>query len=321
MSELTDRSSSGPELDTEALRRCFGQYATGVTVMTASVDGEPVAMTANSFTSVSLEPPLVSWSIKRTSQSYPKFRIADGFAVNILAEDQVDVSRNFGRSAGDKFTGMAWRRGVNGLPIIDGAAAHFQCRVVGQYDGGDHLIILGRVLAFERFDRKVLLFAQGRYAVARDHPAMQPSVAAAVARGPSEDFIAGLMYRAYGGLAERMEEVQREQGFTPTEARILGAVATFSDYTIRQLMPELYLGEAATQTAFASLQASGVLSIDAAGKVAFTQLGVAKLDDLLDALRRQQDELLDGLPDGDVEAARRLFRQVIERSRRLSAKG
>jgi len=319
--ELAENSwGSEPKLDVDALRRCFGQYATGVTVMTASVEGEPVAMTANSFSSVSLDPPLVSWSIKRVSQSFSKFRIAEDFAVNILADSQVDVSRNFGRSAGDKFKGIGWKRGLNGLPLLDGAAAHIQCRVANQFDGGDHLILLGRVMAFEHFDRKLLLFAQGRYAVAQDHPAIESSVDTTSTRGPSDSFIAGLMYRAYGALAERMEEVQRKQGFTPAEARILGAVATFSGYTTSELMPELYLGESAAKSAFASLRASGVISIDAKERIAFTELGNAKLALLLDALRRQQDQLLGGLPDEDIEAARRVFRQMIEMSRRQSAR-
>lgn len=302
-------------IDVDALRRCLGQYATGVTVVTSQVGGCPIAMTANSFTSVSLDPPLVSWSVKRSSQSYPKFAVASGFVVNILAEDQVDISRNFGRSAGDKFAGIAWRPGLEGMPLLEGVAALFECEVVDRLDGGDHLIIIGRVARFERHERSVLLFAQGRYAVARDHPAMQPAMESSVARGPTEDFIAGLMYRAYGALAQQMEAVQREQGYTPAEARIMGAVATFPARTVAELLPELYLGEAATETAVARLVELEIVGIDADGRLSMTLVGTSRLGELLAALGRQQADVLEGLPQGDIDAARRLMRHVIRRSK------
>ncbi len=124
-----------PTAEPEAFRRCLGQFATGVTVVTANIDGELVGLTVNSFASVSLNPPLILWSINVASSSYAKFSIADSFIINVLAEDQIALSRHFGRSGGDKFNDIAWSKGVNGAPILDGVAAFFECSRESEHQG------------------------------------------------------------------------------------------------------------------------------------------------------------------------------------------
>ncbi|OYZ97365.1 MAG: hypothetical protein B7X99_14190 [Rhizobiales bacterium 17-65-6] len=168
-----------PASDPQEFRRCLGQFATGVTVVTAQVDGEMVGLTVNSFASVSLDPPLVLWSIGESSKSYAKFNAAEHFTINVLAHDQIALSRHFGRSGPDKFSGIAWSTGVTGAPVLDGVAAFFECSRHSAHRGGDHLILIGRVRRAVHFERGTLLFAQGRYRIATDHPAEASAVRAA----------------------------------------------------------------------------------------------------------------------------------------------
>jgi 4-hydroxyphenylacetate 3-hydroxylase, reductase component len=168
-----------PATEPDAFRRCLGQFATGVTVVTANVQGELVGLTVNSFASVSLDPPLILWSIGTSSTSYSKFAVAERFTVNVLADDQIALSRHFGRSGPDKFNGIPWCKGSNGAPVLDGVAAFFECGRQSEHRAGDHLILIGRVLRAVHFDRSTLLFAQGRYRIAADHPDEYPLSCAA----------------------------------------------------------------------------------------------------------------------------------------------
>lgn len=160
-----------PVLDPIAYRRSLGQFATGVTIVTARTRGDRVGMTANSFSSVSLDPPLVLWSIKQTSTSFDAFEEASHFAINVLSVDQRHLSGHFGRSDPDKFANVSWSEGIDGAPLLHGTTAIFECQKMAEFEGGDHLIMLGRVLRFSRYERPALLFVQGKYAIAADHPA------------------------------------------------------------------------------------------------------------------------------------------------------
>lgn len=156
-----------PDIDPRELRRALGCFATGVTLVTARRnDGTPVGLTVNSFSSVSLDPPLVLWSLSLYAPSLPAIQEATHFAVNVLAADQTDLSNRFAKPSDDKFAGVAITDGLAGLPLIDGAVAHFQCRNEFRYYGGDHVIFVGRVEAYSHNGRAPLVFCQGRYAVA-----------------------------------------------------------------------------------------------------------------------------------------------------------
>jgi 4-hydroxyphenylacetate 3-hydroxylase, reductase component len=177
---IADASYDGdPSAAPDEFRRCLGQFATGVTVVTANVQGELVGLTVNSFASVSLNPPLILWSIDVASNSYAKFSVADSFIINVLADDQIALSRHFGRSGPDKFNKISWSMGSNGAPILGGVAAFFECSRESELRGGDHLIVVGRVRRAVQFERSTLLFAQGRYRIATDHPGDSRSVCVA----------------------------------------------------------------------------------------------------------------------------------------------
>jgi flavin reductase (DIM6/NTAB) family NADH-FMN oxidoreductase RutF/2-polyprenyl-6-methoxyphenol hydroxylase-like FAD-dependent oxidoreductase len=163
--------SDARAVDPRALRNAFGQYATGVTVVTSRApDGRKVGVTANSFTSVSLDPPLVAWCPAKRAPSLPDLVAATHFTVNVLAADQHELSRHFATPAPDKFAGVAHHDGIAGVPMLDNSIAHFQCRTVQRVEAGDHVIFIGEVEQFDTRDGRPLVFHCGGYRVAADHP-------------------------------------------------------------------------------------------------------------------------------------------------------
>lgn len=152
-------------------RRALGQFATGVTVVTTrTTDGRNVGITVNSFSSVSLNPPLILWSLSRQAQSFTDFANSSHFAVNVLEARQHHLSRQFSTPVPDKYAGVDFAEGKAGVPILGGALAYFVCRKVKQYDGGDHVIIVGEVEEYKYNEGEPLVFHSGRYRVATRHP-------------------------------------------------------------------------------------------------------------------------------------------------------
>lgn len=156
--------------DQRQLRDVLGTFVTGVTVITTrDENGTAHGVTANSFSSVSIDPPLVLWSQSLTSKSYPAFRDTDYFAVNILADGQVGISNHFAKSRDDKFQGIRHTDGLGGAPVIDGVAASLECIKVATYPGGDHVVYLGRVECISQSSRRPLAFGAGKYMLAHSY--------------------------------------------------------------------------------------------------------------------------------------------------------
>jgi flavin reductase (DIM6/NTAB) family NADH-FMN oxidoreductase RutF len=151
-------------IEPRRFRAALGRFATGVTVVTTARDGEVHAMTANAFTSVSLDPPLVAFLPDKASTSWPRIREAGSFCANVLSAGQEAVSRQFARSGGNKFRGIDWTPAPSGAPIIAGAVAWVDCDIEQVFESGDHYIVIGRVrdLAVASTDLP-LTFWQGRY--------------------------------------------------------------------------------------------------------------------------------------------------------------
>ena len=150
----------GPDTQRE-LRDALGRFATGVTVVTCRADG-PLGITANSFASVSLRPPLVLWSPARFSRRFDAFAGAEHFAIHVLGEEQGAIGEGFS-AAGDAFDGLAHGANPEGCPVIDGCLARFECRAHARHDGGDHDIVVGRVLRASSREGRPLIFASGSY--------------------------------------------------------------------------------------------------------------------------------------------------------------
>jgi len=135
--------------DDATFRHVLARFATGVVVVTGSTPDGPAGLTCQSFSSLSLDPPLVLLSTARSSKTWPRIEATGRFAVNVLAADQADLSERFAVSGGDKFAGVPWRTGALGNPLLAGSIAHLECDVHAVHDGGDHVIVLGRVRALE----------------------------------------------------------------------------------------------------------------------------------------------------------------------------
>jgi 3-hydroxy-9,10-secoandrosta-1,3,5(10)-triene-9,17-dione monooxygenase reductase component len=145
-------------LDQARFREVLGHFATGVTIVTASEDGEPVGFSCQSFSALSLDPPMVILAPAKSSTSWPRIAEAGAFAVNILAEHQESICLNFAVSGGDKFDGVAWTAGTTGAPLIKGSLATIECTLGAIYEGGDHELVTGHVVAMEVGSGSPLLF-------------------------------------------------------------------------------------------------------------------------------------------------------------------
>ena len=190
--------STGP-FDPREFRKALGSFATGVTIITTrAADGSPIGLTCSSFNSVSLDPPLVLWSLENRSLSLPVFQAARHWAVHVLASDQEELSGRFARRGANKFAGLTLEQGVGGVPLLTGCTARFQCRNAFQYDGGDHVIFVGEVERFDRSDAAPLVFHGGRYAHAtRRDPTDGKPRRAYMAGSFSEDFLGYLLGRGH----------------------------------------------------------------------------------------------------------------------------
>jgi len=152
------------EFDARALRKALGSYTTGVTVITTRTsDGVTAGLTINSFASVSLDPPLVLWSLSLHSPSLPAFQNCSHYAINVLAQDQQALSQRFAATRTDKFAGLDFTLGAVGAPLLPGCCAWFECRNEAHHAGGDHLIFVGQVEGYARSDQPPLVFQGGQY--------------------------------------------------------------------------------------------------------------------------------------------------------------
>lgn len=169
--------NSGSKLDTRAFRNALGLFATGVAIISAEVDGNKIGATVSSFNSVSLEPPLVLFSIARNAYGLPLWKAAEALAISMLGEHQVELSNRFARAAGSKWEGLGERRTRNGSPLPPDILMHLECRPYAVYDGGDHEIFVCEVTGYTIHHPGALplLFFSGRYRrLAHDDGARAP---------------------------------------------------------------------------------------------------------------------------------------------------
>jgi flavin reductase (DIM6/NTAB) family NADH-FMN oxidoreductase RutF len=159
------------DVDPEVFRQLLGRFATGVTVLTTlDQAGRPAGMTASSLAAVSLAPPLLLVCVDRRTDFRLVLERAQRFAVNVLARDQEALSRRFATDGIDRFSGVSWRPGAEGLPVLDGTVAHIVCEQFDRRDAGDHTVFFGRVTGGAAFDRAPLLHFRGRYTSTSELP-------------------------------------------------------------------------------------------------------------------------------------------------------
>lgn len=161
--------------DPRAFRQALGQFPTGVCIVTCMVDGEQLGMTMSSFNSLSLDPPLVLFSIDRRAASLPLWVRAETYAINVLSENQKDISNQFAKPLSNKWEGARFERGRLDAPVLHGIAAVFECVRWATHNGGDHTLFIAEVMCFRSsIDRNPLVFSKGRYAALQSTESVAP---------------------------------------------------------------------------------------------------------------------------------------------------
>ena len=249
--------------DPREFRRALGSFATGVTIITTRApDGTPVGLTCSSFNSVSLDPPLVLWSLENRSLSLPVFRDAQHWAVHVLASDQDELSGRFARRGATKFHGLALEQGVGGIPLLTGCTARFQCRNAFQYDGGDHLIFVGEVQEFDRSDAAPLVFHGGRYAHATRRDAEEGKPRRAYMAGSfSEDFLGYLLGRGHFQFFGQLRTLLAGEKLADAEFYVLSTLTLKPVMTAADLVRSLQgILESDLDAVLRSMAARGLVS-------------------------------------------------------------
>lgn len=297
--------------DSRAFRRCLGQYPTGVAVVTARLGDQRVGMAVNSFAAVSLDPPLVLWSIRCQSRSAPVFLEARHFAINVLAAEQVEVSQLFGASDPERFNRFSWSEGMDGLPLLDGAIAHLECRRQVIHEGGDHHILIGEVQRYTRFEGQPLLFTQGQYAVAKTHPCL-PSSATALGHPlaeSSETSFLRTLSSAHQNLSSQFDEHRLAFGVTVASGRVLSRLYE-APLGLDDLEHATYLSREAVEDAVRDLCISGLVIQAEDSCLALTPEGRHQRTELAKRAADFTKEKLAGIAEADIAIAQRVMRAL-----------
>lgn len=305
--------SRDPDTDARAFRRALGNFATGVTIVTAqSQDGVKVGVTASSFNSLSIEPPLILWSCIKNSKSSNVFRSASHFAVNVLASDQVEISNNFARQQIDKFENVSWDEGAGGAPLLSGCAGRFQCETHQTLDGGDHWLFIGKVVAFDDVGRPPLCFHQGSYSVVFNHPGSTKEIDTItdVAPGKLGNHTFFLMLQAVRAYQDRYQPKVESLGLSLIESRTLLVVNDLPATHTERLV--VHLNSPATEVLAALQNLSDRQMITAHGDgYQLTDLGHAKADECWQLADAHAVEAFQDFTDEQIEQFKESLRQII----------
>lgn len=308
--------------DSDSFRQALGSFTTGVTIVTTIDAGSAdVGVTANSFNSVSLAPPMVLWSLGRNSTNIAAFLACKHFAVHILASDQHELATRFAQKSIDRFAGLELSRGVDGVALLGGCTARFECRTAFQYEGGDHVIFVGEVLNFEHCEREPLIFKRGRFgmAIGKTHANLR-SVAAESPDGAfAEDFLIYLLGRAYFQLLARVRPEIAKRKLGDAQYMALSLLGVRDGRSIAELDSLLsYSGTRITASVAESLATLGYVELDrntsASPRLLLTESGRRALVELLAVAEAASTDAEQGLDPSESHLLRQLLISVVETS-------
>jgi len=307
------------EFDTRAFRRALGNFATGITVVTAKgPDGKKVGVTANSFNSVSMDPPLILWSIDKRSSALETFREASHFAVNILASDQSDLSNNFARPQDDKYADVKHLDGAGGAPVFEGVAGYFECENYQFVEGGDHWIIIGKVVNFVDASRPPLVYHQGGYSMVIPHPRFQkPSEdetkagESCLLSSPLGNNLFYLMIQAVNSSHANFVSQHLKVGLRNSESRLLLVLDSADDTTSpADLQKAVAMPAREIEEAMHTLASKGLLK-GTLENHQLTYAGHAKLKELWDIVRAEQERVFSSLNDSEMEIFKKALKMAV----------
>jgi 3-hydroxy-9,10-secoandrosta-1,3,5(10)-triene-9,17-dione monooxygenase reductase component len=303
--------------DARRFRSALGAFATGVTIVTSrDAGGKDVGLTANSFNSVSLEPPMVLWSLAKNARSLPAFLAANRFAVHVLAADQEELSLRFAARGSDKFAGLDLERGPGELPMLRGCSARFLCRTAFRHESGDHVIFVGEVEAFDHSDRPPLLFHGGRYALAvQKEISSGPAAETEPGSGFSEDFLVYLLARAHFQLFVSLRRDLEQHGLTEAQWLALSVLGVSDGRSMEELDRLLWhTGQRATPELLASLTAAGLAALhDHApdARITLTEAGRHALIELVASAKAAEAHAERNFGTAEIRSLKRALRAIV----------
>ena len=302
--------------DGRALRDAFGSFATGVTIVTTSgPGGADIGLTANSFSSVSLDPPMVLWSLARTSSSIDAFRNCAHFAVHILSADQEALSARFASKGIDRFGGLALDRGPDGIPMLQDCMARFACKLAYQYEGGDHVIFVGEILDFSHSARKPLVFHGGRYGMLLPKQTAAAEPADALSNLSSDDLlyqVSNAYFRTRHAVIDKLEH----HGWSAEEYAALSIIGREDGLCIPEIVArsEKLRGQAISAAIVQKLIAHGLLrevdSTDGQARVRLTPEGRLSVMELIAIRKSSEADVQGSLDPSEVQLLKHLLSRL-----------
>ncbi len=306
------------QIDPMKFRRALGNFATGVTIMTAqNAEGEKVGVTANSFNSVSLDPALILWSIDKNSSSFHVFEQATHFAVNILSGSQIELSNKFSRRNIDKYEGTSYREGAGTAPILDNCSAVFECERHQILEGGDHWIIVGKVVNFHDEGRSPLVYHQGAYSGVTPHPLLQvkgpvdldADGVGEMHQGHLHRNVCYLMSRAFKFYQNDYIPKQLVTGFRTSEARLLLVLGSGTASSKIDLPRDIAMPMHEVEQAAAILNRNGLL-MEENGFYLLTVQGKKTAHHLFELADRHQNDVLKQYPKEEQDVFIKILQNI-----------
>jgi 3-hydroxy-9,10-secoandrosta-1,3,5(10)-triene-9,17-dione monooxygenase reductase component len=294
----------------------LGMFGTGVTIVTTrDEEGAAVGLTVNSFNSVSLDPPMVLWSLAKSARSLPAFAQAQYWNVHVLANDQDALSNRFARAGADKFAGVPLDSAANGAPLLRGCSARFQCRAAFQYEGGDHIIFVGEVVGYDRSELPPLLYVTGQYAVAaRKSGPVATGTGSATPGAFSEDMLGYLLGRAHYQFMARCRPALNEAGISDPEFFLLALLSVRQPLAADEIAPHLAsTGFEATPALLEAACARGLLR-PGDGGFSLTAAGSDAILHILAAAKAVEADLSGDMGAAQATALRHLLKSVVAAS-------
>lgn len=307
------------ELDPFDFRNALGQFATGVTVITTIDDQQrPVGVTASSFNSVSIDPPLVLWSLAKNSGSLEAYQTSGHFCVHVLASTHESLSQKFASRGTDKFADLEWQPGIGGSPLLPEFAAQFQCKTTYQYEGGDHVIFVGEVLQYQTREEQPLVFHKGSYATAKTKTRGEPAGDAVdVTRGKfSDNFFLYLLSRAHFQASLDLNRALVADDIASSEYLAITLLGMAGEMSYQDIFTRLeHTANAPPASNMKSLQDRGLITETIDGsKFALTVKGRSMYIRFLAVSKATEERLLADFPDHEVADIRSFLQKFIEAS-------
>ncbi|BAI74647.1 flavin reductase domain protein (plasmid) [Azospirillum sp. B510] len=311
-------NTSPAVIDPKQFRSALGAFATGVTIVTThAADGTPVGLTANSFNSVSLDPPMVLWSLAKTSASLPAFMDCGHFAVHVLTASQKPLSDRFARRGEDKFSDLAVTQGLGDTPLLEGCSARFQCRTAYRYEGGDHIIFVGEVLAFDHSDEQPLLFHGGRYARMFPQPPREATSTVEVESSFRKDFLGYLaalvMLQLYAPVRRRCGE----KGIGNGEYYVMSLLAARHEASVGEIDSLMTVSdERLSDDLLRTMLQADLITMAGTGPAAILQLtqsGRALAIELFAIAKAAEEDAAEALDPDDMRLLKTLLKRIVRR--------